>query len=84
LEQKKKLLLIIGHQLADRCTTLVKFVKYLPEFGVQPIVYIPENPTYPIVDQNLVQDVSDQAIILKQKIFEPYQLASFLSKNKTR
>jgi hypothetical protein len=42
---------------------LVKFVKILPEFGVQPIVYIPENPTYPIVDQNLVQDVSDQAII---------------------
>ena len=62
----------------------LKFVKYLPEFGVQPIVYIPENPTYPIVDQNLVQDVSDQAIILKQKIFEPYQLASFLSKNKTK
>ncbi|MFV8362688.1 glycosyltransferase family 4 protein [Flavobacterium sp. ZT3P35] len=62
----------------------LKFVKYLPEFGVQPIVYIPENPTYPIVDQNLVQDVSEQAIILRQKIFEPYQLASFLSKNKTK
>ena len=62
----------------------LKFVKYLPEFGVQPIVYIPENPTYPIVDQNLVQEVSDEVIILKQKIFEPYQLASFLSKNKTK
>lgn len=62
----------------------LKFVKYLPEFGVQPIIYIPENPTYPIVDQNLVQDVSDKAIILKQKIFEPYQVASFLSKNKTK
>jgi hypothetical protein len=61
----------------------LKFVKYLPEFGVQPIVYIPENPTYPIVDQNLVQDVSN-VNILKQKIFEPYQLASFLSKNKTK
>jgi hypothetical protein len=22
----------------------LKFVKYLPDFGVQPIVYIPENP----------------------------------------
>ncbi len=62
----------------------LKFVKYLPDFGVQPIVYIPENPTYPIVDENLVKDVSDKAIILKQKIFEPYQLASFLSKNKTK
>ena len=62
----------------------LKFVKYLPDFGVQPIVYIPENPTYPIVDENLLQEVSDKAIILKQKIFEPYQLASFLSKNKTK
>ncbi|SHG26696.1 Glycosyltransferase involved in cell wall bisynthesis [Flavobacterium micromati] len=62
----------------------LKFVKYLPDFGVQPIVYIPENPTYPIVDEKLVNEVSDKAIILKQNIFEPYQLASFLSKNKTK
>ena len=62
----------------------LKFVKYLPEFGIQPIVYIPENPTYPIVDEALVKEVSDTAIILKHKILEPYQLASFLSKNKTK
>ncbi|OYX82883.1 MAG: glycosyl transferase family 1 [Flavobacteriales bacterium 32-34-25] len=62
----------------------LKFVKYLPDFGIQPIVYIPENPTYPIVDENLLKEVSDKAIIIKQKIFEPYQLASFLSKNKTK
>ena len=62
----------------------LKFVKYLPDFDIQPIVYIPENPTYPIVDENLVQEVSDKAIILKHKIFEPYQLASFLLKNKTK
>lgn len=62
----------------------LKFVKYLPDFGIQPIVYIPENPTYPIVDKNLVNEVSGKAIILKHKIFEPYQLASFFSKNKTK
>ena len=62
----------------------LKFVKYLPEFDVQPIVYVPENPTYPIVDAHLETEVSDKAIILKNKIFEPYQLASFLSKNKTK
>ena len=62
----------------------LKFVKYLPDFGIQPIVYIPDNPTYPIVDENLVNEVSDKAIILRNKIFEPYQLASFLSKNKTK
>ncbi|MBP6040849.1 MAG: glycosyltransferase family 4 protein [Flavobacterium sp.] len=62
----------------------LKFVKYLPEFDVQPIVYVPENPTYPILDQQLESEVSDKAIILKKSIFEPYQLASFLSKNKTK
>ena len=62
----------------------LKFVKYLPDFDVQPIVFVPENPTYPIVDSNLVSEVSDKAIILKTPIFEPYQLASFLSKNKTK
>ena len=62
----------------------LKFVKYLPDFDVQPIVYVPENPTYPIVDSQLESEVSDKAIILKKPIFEPYQLASFLSKNKTK
>lgn len=62
----------------------LKFVKYLPDFDIQPIVYIPENPTYPIVDTNLEKEVSEKAIILKNSIFEPYQLASFFSKNKTK
>ena len=62
----------------------LKFVKYLPDFDIQPIVYVPENPTYPIIDNQLVEEVSDKAIILKNKIFEPYQLAGFFSKNKTK
>ena len=62
----------------------LKFVKYLPDFGIQPIVYIPDNPTYPIVDEALVKEVSDSAIILRNKIREPYQLAAFFSKNKTK
>ena len=62
----------------------LKFVKYLPDYGIQPIVYIPENPTYPIIDEELVNEVSNKAIILKHKIFEPYQLASFFSKSKTK
>jgi glycosyltransferase involved in cell wall biosynthesis len=62
----------------------LKFVKYLPNFGMQPVVYIPDNPTYPIIDKNLVKEVSEKAIILRHKIFEPYQIASFFSKNKTK
>ena len=62
----------------------LKFVKYLPEFGIQPIVYIPENPTYPIIDRELLKEVSEKVLILKNKIFEPYQLANYFSKNKTK
>ena len=59
----------------------LKFVKYLPEFNIQPIVYIPENPTYPIIDNGLESEVSEKTIILKNKIFEPYGLASFFGKS---
>jgi len=62
----------------------LKFVKYLPDFNIQPIVYIPENPTYPIIDNGLQSEVSEKAIILKNKIKEPYGLASFFGKNKTK
>ena len=28
----------------------LKFVKYLSEFDIEPIVYSPENPSYPTLD----------------------------------
>ena len=62
----------------------LKFVKYLPDFGIQPIVYVPENPMYPIIDADLEEEVSRKATVLKHPILEPYQLASFLSKNKSK
>ena len=86
MEQKK--LLIITYYFPPAggpgVQRWLKFVKYLPEFDVQPIVYVPENPTYPIIDEGLVSQISDKVIILKNKILEPYQLASFFSKNKTK
>lgn len=62
----------------------LKFVKYLPDFGYEPHVYIPENPTYPIVDEKLTKEVSEKAIIIKQKIKEPYRWAAFLSNTTTK
>lgn len=62
----------------------LKFVKYLPDFNILPIVYIPDNPTYPIMDNGLQSEVSNKAIILKKKIVEPYGFASFFGKNKTK
>lgn len=58
----------------------LKFVKYLKEFGVEPIVYIPENPDYPLIDKSLDDEVPQNITILKHKIFEPYFLAKFFSR----
>ena len=46
----------------------LKFVKYLPDFGIEPIVYIPTNPSYPIIDNSLQTDVSDKLTIISQPI----------------
>lgn len=62
----------------------LKFVKYLPEFGIDPIVYCPENPSYPLLDNNLEKEISDKVTIIRQPIFEPYQYASLFSKKKTK
>ncbi|WP_405572195.1 glycosyltransferase family 4 protein [Winogradskyella sp. Asnod2-B02-A] len=62
----------------------LKFVKYLPEFGIEPIVYCPDNPNYPIIDQSLVNEIPDNITILKQPINEPYGLASWFSKGSSK
>ncbi len=59
----------------------LKFVKYLPEFGIQPVVYIPENPGYPILDKSLQDDIPKDVIVIKQPIKEPYKLARLFSKS---
>lgn len=59
----------------------LKFVKYLPEFGWEPTVFIPENPSYPIQDDTLEKDVSENLNIIKTKIWEPYQLAEIFGKD---
>lgn len=62
----------------------LKFVKYLPEFGIEPIVYCPQNPNYPIVDDSLVNEIPKDITILKRPIKEPYKLASLLSKKSSK
>ncbi|PWL39051.1 glycosyl transferase family 1 [Flagellimonas aquimarina] len=62
----------------------LKFVKYLKGFNIEPIVYVPRNPSYPILDENLISEIPEGIQILKQPIKEPYSWASLLSKKKTQ
>lgn len=50
----------------------LKFSKYLPKYGWQPIIYTPENPDFTLQDNSLAKDIPKEAIVLKQKIWEPY------------
>jgi len=59
----------------------LKFAKYLPEFGFEPIIYTPENPSYPLVDETLVKEVPENLKIVKTNIWEPYQIAEKFSKS---
>lgn len=62
----------------------LKFVKYLREFNIDPIVYVPENPDYPMEDTSFLTEVPSGITILKRPILEPYRLASVFSKKKTK
>ena len=59
----------------------LKFAKYLPEFGWEPVVFTPENPSYPITDETLEQEISPDLKVIKTKIWEPYQIAEFFGKD---
>ena len=59
----------------------LKFANYLPEFGWEPIIYTPENPSYPLVDDTLIKEVPKNVTIVKTNIWEPYQIAEKFSKS---
>jgi len=73
----------------------VKFAKYLRSFGYEPIIYTPENPEYPSLDNSFEKDIPADLTIIKTPIWEPYNLyrqfagkknqainAGFISENK--
>lgn len=73
----------------------LKFVKYLREFGWEPIVYVPENPEYPSEDFSFEKDIPEDLEVIKRPIWEPYNIyrrlagkkgekinAGFISENK--
>ena len=62
----------------------LKFVKYLQEFGVEPIVYTVSNPKYAIMDASLANEIPKNVTILKQPICEPNSLLNIFKKNKVK
>jgi len=61
----------------------LKFVKYLPEFGWEPIVLTPEQQNAPALDESLSKDISRDLKVIRTPIWEPYSLyRKFTGRNK--
>jgi glycosyltransferase involved in cell wall biosynthesis len=61
----------------------LKFVKYLRLYGWEPIVYTPLNPDFDLKDEKLLTEIPADTQVLKQPIFEPFQIYNRLMGQKT-
>lgn len=62
----------------------LKFVTHLPSFGIQPVLYIPENPEYPLIDETLLEELPKGITVYRGKIREPLRWARIFSGGSTR
>ena len=53
---------------------VLKFVKYLPDFGWRPVVLTVDNGDYPARDESLLNEIPQHATVYRTKILEPYRL----------
>ncbi len=56
----------------------LKFAKYLPESGWEPVIFTPENPDFDLKDETLLEEIPKNLEVLKFPIWEPYQLLAKL------
>ncbi|MBL8017518.1 MAG: group 1 glycosyl transferase, partial [Ignavibacteria bacterium] len=52
----------------------MKFVKYLPQFGWQPIVLTVKDGDFPARDESLLKEIPADVPVHRTDIFEPYDL----------
>lgn len=64
---------------------VLKFAKYLPQFGWQPIILTVKNPTSPATDSSLLDHIPDECIIYKTDTSEPFNFyRKFTGKSKNQ
>ncbi len=62
---------------------VLKTVKYLRDFGWEPVVYTAEDAAYPVLDESLLREVPADIEIIRGPIWEPYELyKKFTNKKK--
>ncbi|MCX6147661.1 MAG: glycosyltransferase [Candidatus Kapabacteria bacterium] len=61
---------------------VLKHVKYLKEFGWNPIVLTVSNGQFPAIDESLLEQIPNDIIVERTKIFEPYDIYRLLTGKK--
>lgn len=51
----------------------LKFVKYLREYGWEPVIFTPSNPGFNVEDSTLANDIPPGIEVIKTPIWEPYE-----------
>ncbi len=62
----------------------LKFVKYLRDFDIEPVVFTAENPYYPTIDESLSKDIPEGIELIKCPIFEPNNIVAKLKKSEAQ
>lgn len=62
----------------------VKFVKYLRDYGWEPIVFTADGADYPVLDLSLASEIPLSAEVIKHMIIEPYTLYKLISGKKSK
>ena len=60
----------------------LKFSKYLPEFGWEPIIVTVANGSYPYYDESLLKEISPSLKVYRTKTFEPFEFYNMLKGKK--
>ena len=58
---------------------MVRFAKYLPQFGWEPIILTVKNGDFPAIDEELVKELPDDIKVYRSHAMEPFKIFKFLS-----
>ncbi|WP_186756892.1 glycosyltransferase family 4 protein [Echinicola salinicaeni] len=85
MEESKKVLIITYYwppSAGSGVQRWLKFAKFLPEYGWEPVIFTPENPDFELKDETMLKEISPNWEVIKFPIWEPYGVFRFLKKRK--
>ena len=87
MEENKRVLIITYYwppSAGSGVQRWLKFAKYLPDYGWEPLVFTPENPDFELRDETLVNKIPPGLEVLKFPIWEPYGILKILKRGKLK